>query len=441
MKREVNNMKPHNFEERLIWYTIIGTYGFYLLGAQPIFVPIIAWVLTLYLCKKLWEQTKNTPADEKIIIPFTVWVWIISMLIILFGLYIAHMNFDIGGVRLIKTFLKWTRENALWAVFPLIGSCLSIRPQLVYRASCILCLQSLFFIGVCYLGFLLHLPPNFLYYSPLHRLGGNAQDLYGVVLYFLDDQTNQPRLTLFSPWAPNLALIALIYFLLVRQESDKKWRLIGMIGASAMVITPLSRAGMLWFPTVIVLTWILTNFTRPVLYFATGIVSFLISIFATHVRNSVETFTQNLYSARVNSSQTRMLALRLAMDGWWNEAPIWGHGLTETGPAMMQFLPIGTSCGTWPYLLYTRGLVGLIAFAVPLLWSFIDLLKKAQKSATARVGLSIVLVFFFFSFTEELDNLSYLYWPGFLMMGIALKEEVRASVSDFMNVRQSLLKS
>ena len=441
MKRELSIMKPQNFEERLVWYAIIGTYGVYLVGAQPIFIPIIAWLLTLYLCKQLWNQTNKTPINDKIVIPFTVRVWIISMLVILFGLYIAHMNFDLGGIRLIKSFFKWTREYALWALFPLIGSCLKIRPQLLYRASCILCLQSLFFIPICYLGFLLHLPPNFLYYSPLSRIGGNARDLYGVVLYFLDDQTNQVRLALFAPWAPNLAFVAIIYFFLVRQESNKKWRLIGMIGAIAMIVTPISRAGMLWFPIVILLTWILANFTRPIIYLTAGVVSFLITVFSNHASNFLEIFTDKLYSSRAGSSYTRIIAFNLAIDSWWNEAPIWGHGVVQGGPGVMFFLPLGTSCGTWASILYTKGLVGFIAFALPLLWSFIDLVNKAQKSAIARVGLSILLVFFFFSFTEDLDNLAYLYWPGLLMIGIALQGEVQASVSAVINARQPLLKS
>ena len=49
-------MKPQNFEERVIWYAIVGTYGLYLIGGQPIIVPAIAWLLALYACKKIWDQ-------------------------------------------------------------------------------------------------------------------------------------------------------------------------------------------------------------------------------------------------------------------------------------------------------------------------------------------------------------------------------------------------
>jgi hypothetical protein len=434
-------MKPQNLEERIVWYAIIGTYGIYLIGGQSIFIPLIAWFLIVYLCKKDWNQTPTTPVQERITIPFTVWLWIICTVIVLIGLIISHINFEIGTDRFIKSLLKWLREYALWGAFPLIG-CLNIRPQLLYRAACIVCLQSLILIPILYLAFILHLPSGTLYVSPLYYLGGNSPDLYSVVLYFFDDETGLPRLTFFAPWCPNLAIIAAIHFFLARQESNKKWRLIGMIGSIGMVVSTVSRMALLCFPIIILLTWILTNFTRPIIYFAAGGVSFLTSIFSAQLSNFFEIFAQKFNGARASSSEVRIALVRLSLERWWSEAPIWGHGFTEAeGPAIVYFFPVGTGgCGTWINLLYTKGLVGFIAFILPFAWSFVDLVIKAQKSANAKVGVSILLVFFFFSFIEELDTLSYIYWPGILMIGIALKEEVQAYGSLVMNLRQSILR-
>ena len=341
-------IKPQNIEERVIWYTLLGTYGFYVIGAQPIFLPVIAWFLVLCLGCKLWEQRTNNAVDRKVIIPFTVWVWIFSMLIILLCVAVSHIDFNLGGARFIKSLLRWSREYAFWALFPLIGGCLNIRPQLLYRAVCILCLQSLIVIPICYLAFFLDLPEGSIYTSPLYLLGGNSAELYNVGLYTFDYNINLVRLSLFSPWSPNLALIAIIYFFLASQESDKKWRLVGMIGAIAMMVTASSRTALLCFPTVILLTWILTNFTRPIIYFTAGVGTFLMSIFATDISYFLENFTQKLYTARADSSKVRMTSLRLSLEMWWNEAPIWGHGFTESqGPIIMNSLPVGTSgCGT-----------------------------------------------------------------------------------------------
>ncbi|MBE9193369.1 O-antigen ligase family protein [Gloeocapsopsis crepidinum LEGE 06123] len=433
-------MKPLNFEESLVWYTIIGTYGLYLFGAQPIVIPIVAWILVAYLGKKVWQQSKENTVRE-ITISSTTWLWMISMCIIVVAIIIGNLDFNVDTVRLMKSVFKWTREHALWGLLPLVA-CLNIRPKLIYRAVCILCAQSLIVIPICYLAYLLRLPTSTLYVSPLAKVGGNSPDLYSVVLYFLDYDSNQVRLALFSPWAPNLALISLIYFFIARQETNKKWRRIGMIGALAMVLVSVSRAAILSFPVILLLTWLLTNFTRPGIYFATGIGSFLLSIFSTQITNFISNLTEQVHGARATSSEARINLIKLSLDKWWNEAPIWGHGYTEPiGPAIVYFLPVGTSgCGTWVNLLYTKGLVGFMAFAVPFLWSLIYLVIQAQRSAIAKTGLSIILVFFFFSFTEELDLLAYLYWPGLLMLGIALRAETQ-SVSTLLRFKNTLLES
>ena len=165
-------IKPQNFEEKIVWYYIIGTYGWYLLGAQFVLGPALAWFLVLYLCKKLWNQTESTPTEEKITIPFSVWVWIVCMLMIEFSLIVSHVDFELGPIRTIFSTINWSRHHALMALFPLIG-CLNIRPQLVYRAICIVALQSLVFITVAYVASLLKFPAETLYVSPFRKAGSN----------------------------------------------------------------------------------------------------------------------------------------------------------------------------------------------------------------------------------------------------------------------------
>jgi hypothetical protein len=134
-------------------------------------------------------------------------------------------------------------------------------------------------------------------------------------------------------------------------------------------------------------------------------------------------------SARASSSKVRDDLQNIGLYRWQTEAPIWGHGDIEPGPKVVQGMPIG-SHHTWVGLLFTKGLVGFIALAVPLLLSFIELLIKAQKSKTASAGLSIILVLFFFTFAEVIEGLTYLYWPGLLIMGIAFKEAVYFNKSE-----------
>lgn len=415
-------MKPQNFEEKLVWYYMIGTYGWYFLGSQYVLGPALAWFLTLYLCKKLWNQTENTPDKDKITIPFVIWVWIICLLLMELALIMGHIDFELELSKIVtSSVFELAKTTALLALFPLIG-CLSVRPQLIYRAVCIICLQSLILMPVGYLASRLHVP-EYLYVSPMRVIGRGGDIYYTVSLYVVDSDANGIRLQLFAPWAPALGLVANIYFFLALQESNRKWRWIGMISAVAMCVVSASRLAVICLPIVLLLSWVLTNFTRPSTQITAGVVSFFAGIFAPLLIDLLETFRVGFTSARASSSRVRSTLKEIGLDRWRKEAPIWGHGTIEPGPKIVEHMPIG-SHHTWVGLLFTKGIVGFIALAVPLLWSFIHLLIKAQRSKTAKVGLSIVLVLFFFTFAENIDLLTYLYWPGLLIMGIAFKELV-----------------
>ncbi|WP_224411014.1 O-antigen ligase family protein [Oscillatoria salina] len=431
-------MKPQNFEEKVVWYLLLGTYIVYYLGAQPLVMPAVAWLLFLYLVKKLWCQTPDTPPESRITIPFSVWIWVICLLVMFFGVIIAHVQLDLGAGRLIRSLIKWNREWALWALFPLIA-CLKIRPQLLYRGVCILCLQSFPLIILSYVAFFAGLPGE-LYTSPISALGGDS-DFYRVVLYIFDADNNQMRTTLYSPWAPNMAMVGMMFFFMVRQETNKKLRFLATSISVLIILTPISRLATVSFPFILFASWGLVNLGKPILHFASATLCFLGGIFGVPLKNFMEVFIERFHSVRENSSDLRITLVRMSLERWWKYAPIWGHGYIEKeGPAYTYGFPIGTSgCGSWVNLLYTKGIVGCTAVAIPMLYTFIELLRKAQKNVTARVGLSVYLVFLCFSFIEELDILAHIYWPGILMLGLALTAKEKPVSQPVNNQHNGLL--
>ncbi|MBD2165753.1 O-antigen ligase family protein [Calothrix membranacea FACHB-236] len=413
-------MKPQNLEEKIVWYSIIGTYVFYFLGAYYIYVSLIAWLLSFYLIFKLYRQKANPSTGQKLNIPLTIWVWIISMLVMEVTVIMAHIDFDLGLGKIITTSINWARTWAYLALFPLIG-CLNIRPQLIYRAVCILDLQSLLILPICYILYALKLP-NELYISPLHSIGGNDIAYYLVGLYGFEEETHQTRLKLFAPWAPALGMVANIHFILACQESNKKWRAIGMIAAIALIINSFSRLGMLCLATVPILTWFLVNFYKAKVQIFTGILSFFAGIFATKLIDLFQTFKEQFMKARASSSRVREILGRMALERW-GEAPIWGHGIVETtGPAITAFMPIGTH-HTWFSLLFEKGMVGYIALVCPLIWSFIILIYKSHKYPLSKICISLLLIIVLYSFGERIETLTYIYWPALVVFGIALKEQ------------------
>lgn len=409
-------IKPENLPETLIWYYIIYTYPIYFLGAQFVLSPIIATFLTVYLLKKWWNQTEDTPINEKIIISSSAWIWLIVALVIEIALLVGTSNFDSTTSNILTASVLWYKTWGIFALFILIGH-LNIRPKLIYRAICYLCLQSLIMaiIGTIYgiLDF-----PKIIYFSPL-QIFGSGLKAYEVVIF---NSVIHQRLSLFAVWPTIFASLCNVYFYCAMQESDKKLRYIGMISSILMIVLSRSRTAILCLPFVFFAVWFVTNFIRPRVQLMTGFIIFIVGIFAPTLINSLQAFKAIFDKARSGSSEVRAMIYRLSLDSWWNEAPIWGHGaMQQKGPFIIVKLPLG-SHHTWIGILFTHGLVGCFALAVAFLWSFIDLLIKAQTSETAKVGLSIFLIITISSFADNVEFFAYLYYPGLIILGSAFKE-------------------
>jgi hypothetical protein len=412
-------MKPETFPEKVIWYTLLWTYGFFWIGGLYVVGSVVGWILLAYWVRKLWQQTEATPESDRIQIPWVTWVWIVSMVMMEISLIIGHLDFNLETSLIIKSSIGWAKGWALLAVFPLVGT-LKIRPQLLYRIACIVGLQTLLFFPIFLLAYLLHLPET-PYVSPLKLIGGPGPEFFAPSLYEIDPSNGQPRWRLFTPWAPALGFVGNVYFVLAWQERDRKWRFLGIIGAVFVCVISVSRLALLAMPIVFILTQILSSLARPFVLVGLGITSVISGLVSPALLMAMESFSDKFRSARADSSRVREALGRIAVDRWQSEAPVWGHGTVEPGPHLAEFMPIG-SHHTWFGLLFVKGIVGFTALAVPLFLSFVDLVIKSQKSQTAGVGLSMVLIIFLYTFGENLEILAYLYWPALLIMGIAFAE-------------------
>jgi hypothetical protein len=416
-------MRPQNFPETLVWYSIIGTYPIYLLGAQPICSTGLATVLIGYLIWKTTLPTEATPVPgrtvpERIQISLVAVVWLIATVVIGLTVFVNAFSLEASRFDLVKSFLIWYTTWGLMALFPLAGH-LPIRPQLIYRASCILGLQSLIVIAIGVLGDLAGIA-NVGYTSPLNiwlKLAGGAPEQFQVDL--LHSPTT--RLRLFAVWPTFLALLGNIHFWLARQEPDPRWRWIGLFTSVLMVLASRSRTATLCLICVPVLLWFLTHILRPWVQFGLAILCCLGGMFAPIWLDGLTLLRDLFDRTRAGSSAVRATLYRLTINRWWNDAPIWGTGTRDRGPDLVNHLPLG-SHQTWLGTLFSHGIVGLSVLVLAFLWAFIDLFIKAQTSQLGRVGLSIFLVLVICSFADNLEFMSYLIYPGLLVLGAAFQE-------------------
>jgi hypothetical protein len=171
---------------------------------------------------------------------------------------------------------------------------------------------------------------------------------------------------------------------------------------------------------VLVAVFVLAHLNRPFLLVAIGFVAAGAVLFLDQILILIDDAENSFNAARAASSRVRDTLNDIGYHRWHTEAFWFGHGVVERGPHLVHFMPIG-SHHTWYGLLYVKGLVGFLALAIPFGWSVLELMAKAQCDRVARSALCILLAVGMFSFADNLEIVTYLIWPGLLIIGIGLR--------------------
>jgi hypothetical protein len=416
-RRSETQLSPHNLEERVIYWSIVSTWGIWLIGGLYILAPVIGWCLFAIAISRRLGLSKYTRTNDSAVLPPGCKIWLLAMGFMAGGLIMGHFDFNLETSQIIKSFVGWMKGWALIAVFVYVGATMSIRPSIVYRASNQLAAQTLLLVPVFVLAAMLHLPRP-LYVSPLQAVGGPGPEFFTVELYGIEPETGGARWRFFSPWAPAAAFVCNIGFVFSIYERNRAWKAIGVLSSVVVCIMSQSRLGLIAVPSVLVLITLLSNLTKSLTYFAGTAICSTIVPFAGSINIFIKDSIDRFQNARASSSRVRATLQRIAIHRWWGEAPIWGHGIVEKGPHLVEYMPIG-SHHTWNGLLYVKGAGGLLFLATPLAWSFLEMIAKSQSDRTARCGLGVITLIILYSFGENIEILVYLIWPGLVIVGIA----------------------
>jgi len=409
-----SELQPQSTEEKIVWMTLVSSYFLYLSGTLYAVAALVGWAL-FFVSSLRWIVFGVSP--EKACFPITIWIWVIGMVAMLIALLMAHTEYSLSIGQTIKSTIGWAKGWALLALFPLLGAIVNIRPELLVRACCILSSQSVPFalvgILIVVIGFQGHL-----FTSPLSVVGGPIST-FEVGLFGINPETGKPRWSFFAPWAPAAGLLSCLLLIICSHENNNFWRRSGKVGALVMCLLCQSRAGWALFILLIPAMSTFKYLKQPGVLIFLGLFFTSIVILSQPVMEHVNQVHQDIKDARPGSTRVRTALATIALQRWESEAPIWGHGIVERGPKMVEFMPIG-SHHSWYGLLFVKGLVGLLALAIPMLITVMYLLSQAMRFRGAQSALLIMLVLIGYSFFENLEILAYLYWPALLWIGMAL---------------------
>ncbi|PCJ19402.1 MAG: capsular biosynthesis protein [Gammaproteobacteria bacterium] len=411
---------PQGTCELVVWYALIYTYPIYLLGGLYILAPVLGWLL-FALALYYWVRYPNinghnkTPSNKPITIPTNVTIWLIAMLVMEVALIIGHASFDLGIPKLIKSSIGWAKGWALLAIFIFVGAVLPIRNAIIYRACNIIGLQTLLITPFLILFYFIGLPGT-LYISPLSIIGGPGPEFFEVQIYGINPESGLPRWRYFAPWAPAAGLLANIYFIFAMQDASRIWRILGITAALMICVLCQSRAGFVVILVTAPIVYLLRKLSNPYILLLLAVGLLFTSILADTLLSILNNAYDDFKSARSGSSRVRDGLARIAIQRWSDEAPIWGHGIVERGPHLVEYMPIG-SHHTWYGLLFVKGAVGFAALALAMSSTYICLLRKVVSQPQAGVGIAMLIILSLYTLGENLEILSYLFWPALIIIG------------------------
>lgn len=416
------DIQPQNVPERLVWWSIIFSYWLWLIGALYIVGSILGWILVILLIIKRLAQVEDTPISERITIHPVIWLWVVGVLVLQISLVMGHLDFDLDNSMIIKSSIGWAKGWALFALYPLAAA-LPIRREIIVRAVCLLCTYTLLVTPFILVSPYIHIP-QILWVSPLKAVGGPGPEFFNVQIYEIEPVTFAYRYRYFTPWAPACGLLGNMYFMIALEEKDRKFRLAGMFGSLLMCFVCKSRLAQVCIFAIPLFVFIFTRLKKPSSMIALGLFSFFSGLTATPILAALNQFWSNFKSARADSTRVRMSLKNIAFYRWEKEAPIWGHGIVEKGPHLVEYMPIG-SHHSWAGLLFVKGIVGALAFAVPLTATFMVLLRRScsSKYSSAKLPFAMVAILILYTFAENLEILIYLFWPANILIGQGLQEK------------------
>lgn len=409
---------PRSVEDRVIALALAGTWPVYLTGGLYVLGPVLGVTLTAIYVLRVYVRGGFTPGAAAP--PAGVWVWIAGMAMMLIALWVGHVSEGLSTGQTIKSTIGWAKGWALFALFPLIGACLDIRLETILRAAGLTALITLLLTPALVLAPMVGLP-EVLFVSPIKAVGGPGPEFFAVQLYSIDPGDGTPRWRFFTPWSPAAGLIGNLYLLFAIEDRRPFWRVVGVLAALAIIVLSKSRMSLLAAFLIWPAAFGVSLLGRPGVWFAGAAGVFSLGLISQQVFAKLNDGYQAFRGMRADSTRVREALGRIAVDRWREEAPIWGHGIVERGPHYVEYMPIG-SHHTWFGLLFVKGAVGVFALILPLIWSLLECAALALSSRLGRLALAIVLLMFFFTFGENLEILAYLFWPGLVVLGMAMKE-------------------
>ncbi|MEP0917149.1 O-antigen ligase family protein [Leptolyngbya sp. DQ-M1] len=410
-------MSPLSRSERVIYWTIILTPLWWLLGIQPLFYPaLVIGLLAIHFSLDHLIQKS---------LPNYVWAWLAMSIAMLWtaALGIDDMGFDLMvAAAAVVTFAK---------SYFLIFACLALpffnrlRVEIVTRAIAWMSAGYLVTISIQVAMLILNIGGDG-YTPPLARLlpgdKGSLRVMFADLAPFFG--VPLPRTVLYTPDPPILGLCSLLCFLICLGERDQQLRRFALLGAVAGLTVSASRSAWICLPIALLVGACLESglFRQLSLWSMTATLMGC-SIFGLTIEELLRKPAEGFTQVRASSSQERAIVVRETLEAW-QQSPWIGWGVIRGKAHLYEdvYITLG-SFSTYAAVLYLNGIVGFIALiAAMLLTLFAAYATAIRGSANCKWAFAGLIALYIACNATPLSWMAVNLWFFFVWLGAVLCE-------------------
>ncbi len=407
-----------SFGELVIYWTIILTPLWWILGIQTIIYPVISTVL-LIAGLRIDKLIQNS-------LPICNWAWLGMTFVALWTNIIGLETIGFDTLKTAATFFT------LFKGYFMIFACITlpfwhrIRVQTVTKAVSLMASSYLIILAIQLLILFL-LGPQEHFLPPLARLipGGKTslmvkfaeiQPFFGIPL---------PRTDLYTADPPILGVCSILCFFMCLSEDNQRWRKCALAGSLVGLIISQSRLAWVCFPLVwLIIYCFRSGIARQAYLWIISITSLFAAVLSLTIKDLIASPLATFNSARADSSKDREYIVNATIDAW-KESPWVGWGFMEKtaswGNGAFE-LPLGTF-SSYAKVLYIHGILGFIFFIAALASTLCSFWQPAiQGNQLCQRAFGCLIALYLLLHATNLTWMAIYFWFFFIWLGAILSE-------------------
>jgi O-Antigen ligase len=412
--------------ERVVYWSIVLTPVWWLLGIQPLFYPAVV----IFLLASAFDLDKVIRGS----LPACVWAWLGMAVVMLWtailGLY--EMGFPLketaaGAVTFLKSYF-------------FIFACLvlpfwtKLRVQVLTRA--VSWMAASYLIATAIQMVLLAVGVRDVVLTPLlaRLIPGEKSSLlitlasirpfFGIPL---------PRTVLYTPDPPILGICSLLCFFICLGESNRRLRNAALAGSLCGLVVSFSRLALICLPVAFLIIICFRSAIAREVYLWLASVTFLICGFlGLTVGDLINKQLEIFDSARAESSKVRALVVSKTFEAW-QEKPWLGWGLIRGSINVYDdtYITLG-SFSSYTAVLYLHGIVGFVVLVVAMIMTLFSFYAPAVRGDTlSKRSFACLAILYLQMNSVPLSWIAVFLWFFFLWLGAVLKTIHRENLALF----------